>query len=137
MSDDFYMTIATMLPVLLLALIWDSRAMENIRLQDRQLRKDDPVHGVWFWTKRRVRIYTLVVATVIVTAVGLSVLRISGVLSNTLPLRIFMLASVALTLGTLLTRIWVDVIAATASPPAPGDVPPETVAQSGKAGDQS
>jgi hypothetical protein len=34
---------------------------------------------------------------------------------NRLPLRLFMLGAVVLTLGTLITRVRVDVIAATAS----------------------
>ena len=71
MSDDFYMTVAAVLPVLLLALIWDSRSLENISRQERKLRKVDPVDGVLFWTKRRFRLYTLFVTAVIVIAVGL------------------------------------------------------------------
>ena len=114
MSDNFYLAVATVLPVLLLALIWNSQLLENIRRQDRKLRKADPVHGVLFWTKRRVRLYTLFVTMVIMIAIGLCILELGGTVPNRLPLRLFMIVAVALTLGTLTTRIWVDVIAATA-----------------------
>jgi hypothetical protein len=113
MSDDFYVTVATILPVLLLALIWDSRSLETVRQQERKLRKVDPVNGVRFWTKKRFRRYTLFVATVIVIALGLCVLELGGAIPNRLPLRVFLMVAVGLTLGTLVTRIWVDVIAAT------------------------
>jgi hypothetical protein len=132
MPDDLYMTVATVLPVLLLALIWDSRSLENIRRQDRKLRKVDPVNGVLFWTKRRFRLYTLFVATVIVIAVGLCVLELGGAVPNRLPLRVFLVVAVLLTLATLITRIWVDVIAATAERlPAPAGV---TMTDSGGGG---
>jgi hypothetical protein len=135
MSDDFYMTVATVLPVLLLALIWDSRLLENIGRQERQLRKADPVHGVLFWTKRRVRLYTLFVTAVIMIAIGLCILELGGVMPNRLPLRVFMVVAMALALGTLITRIWVDVIAATANdvPEAAAGTASDTVA--GRVGD--
>jgi hypothetical protein len=134
MSDDFYTTVATVLPVLLLALIWDSRSLENIRRQERKLRKVDPVNGVRFWTKRRFRLYTLFVATAIVIAVGLCILELGGAVPNRLPLRVFLMVAVVLTLATLVTRICVDVIAATAEQlPAPGVV--KTACAGGGAGD--
>jgi hypothetical protein len=117
-SVDFYVTAATVLPVLLLALIWDSHALETLKVEDRQLRKNDPDNGVLFWTKPRVRVYTLFVATAIVLAVALCILRIAGAVPEGVPVRTFVLATVILTLGTVLTRIWVDVIAATSKPAA-------------------
>ena len=113
MSDDFYMTVATILPVLLLALIWDSGSLENIRRQERKLRRADPVNGVRFWTKRRFRLYSLFVATAIVIADGLCILELGGAVPNRLPLRVSLVVAVVLTLSTLVTRIWVDVLAAT------------------------
>jgi hypothetical protein len=134
MSDDFYVTVATILPVLLLALIWDSRSLENVRQQERKLRKDDAANGVLFWTKRRFRLYTLFVATVIVIALGLCIFELGGAIPNRLPLRVFLMAAVVLTLATLLTRIWVDVIAATVEPvPPPAEL--AAVDAGGSAGD--
>jgi hypothetical protein len=134
MSDAFYMTVATVLPVLLLALIWDSRSLENVRRQERKLRKVDPVNGVRFWTKRRFRLYTLFVATVIMIALGLCILELGGAIPNRLPLRVSLMVAVGLTLATLGTRIWVDVIAATIEQvPAPAVA--TTAGAGGSAGD--
>ena len=134
MSDDFYVTVATILPVLLLALIWDSRSLENVRKQERKLRKVDAVNGVLFWTKRRFRLYTLFVATVIVIALGLCIFELGGAISNRLPLRVFLMAAVVLTLATLITRIWVDVIAATVEPAAAPAPAPAVVAMADAGG---
>jgi hypothetical protein len=49
LTGNFYPTLAQVLPVLLLALIWDSAYLIRLRRQRRPLRRDDPA-GVWFWT---------------------------------------------------------------------------------------
>jgi hypothetical protein len=136
MSNDFYLAVATVLPLLLLALIWDSHILDSIRSEDRLLKKVDAEHGVRFWTKPRVRRYMLFVATTIVAAVGLCIIELAGFVPNSLALRWILVLAVVLTLGTLLTRIWVDVSAATASrPPLPGEgrgVRPGTGGQDGQ-----
>jgi hypothetical protein len=116
---SFYVAVATVLPLLLLALIWDSHALENLKTRERRLKKDGG--DVLFWAKPRVRRYMLFVATVIVVALGLCVLELAGFVPNSLALRWILVLAVALTLGTLLTRIWVDVIAATAEKQPPAD----------------
>ncbi len=122
---DFYVAVGTVLPLLLLALIWDSRALERLKTEERKLKKDGG--NVLFWVKPRVRRYMLFVATVIVAALGLCILELAGFVPNSLALRLILVLAVALTLGSLITRIWVDVIAATAEqqPPAAGDTPQE------------
>jgi hypothetical protein len=71
MYRDFYATIAQVLPVLLLALMWDSAYLLRLRRQHRPHRRTDP-NGVWFWTKPRVRAYTLVVAAVVTSCTAIA-----------------------------------------------------------------
>ncbi|WP_125617928.1 hypothetical protein [Actinomadura sp. WAC 06369] len=44
--QEFYTTLAQVFPVLLLALLWDSRYLERLREQERRSRAADPVDGV-------------------------------------------------------------------------------------------
>ena len=101
MSSDLYATAAQVLPVVLLALIWESRFLERLRGQNRRLRRDDP-GGVLFWTRPRVRAYSLFIVTVIVTGTALAVLA----------------------LATLLTRVVLEVLAATSAEPGSGEAAP-------------
>lgn len=115
MNRDFYATMAQVLPVLLLALMWDSNYLQRVRGQSRRLRRDDP-GGVWFWTKPRVRLYLLLVAGVLVTAVGVSLLVLAGALEDTAWLRGVLVGALVLALVTLMVRIGSDVIRATREP---------------------
>jgi hypothetical protein len=110
---DFYATTAQVLPLLLLALVWDSDYVRRLRKQSRVLRGADPVAGVLFWTKPRVRVYTLVVTGLLVAGIGVSVLVLAGVLGDAAWLRFGVVGVLLLSLVTLFVRISADVITAT------------------------
>lgn len=112
MNRDFYATMAQVLPVLLLALVWEANYLQRLRAQSRPLRRVDPA-GVWFWTKSRVRTYLLVVATVLLGGIGVSLLVLAGALGDAPWLRGVLVGGLLLALVTLLVRIWTDIIAAT------------------------
>jgi hypothetical protein len=118
MTGDFYATLAQVLPLLLLAFIWDSGFLERLRRQQRKPKKTD-VAGVWFWTKPRVRAYTLLVSTIVSTSIALTVFVLGGVIPDSHGLRIALCVGLVLVLLTLLTRITVDVLGATAQPTLP------------------
>lgn len=113
MYRDFYSTLAQVLPVLLLALVWDSRYLERLRKQARRLRRDDPAAGVWFWTKPRVRVYTLLLTVVVLSAIGITVIVLAGAISDSAWLRGLLVGGLVMALVTLLVRISSDVVSAT------------------------
>ncbi|MBC6458514.1 hypothetical protein [Actinomadura sp. HBU206391] len=113
MARDFYSTMAQVLPVLLLALVWESRYLENLPNEQRRLRRDDPVNGVLFWTKPRVRVYAISVATIVLAETGVCVLVLAGTIPDTLVLRGVVVAGLLLTLVSLLVRIWFQILRAT------------------------
>ena len=117
MYRDFYTTLAQVLPVLILALMFDSGYLQRLRGQERRRRRDDPA-GVPFWTKGRVRAYVLVVVTVAVVSTGVALLVLAGAMKDSAAIRWGLVAGSALVLGTLLTRVAIDVHQATASTPA-------------------
>ena len=123
MHSDYYTTMAQALPLLLLALIWDSSFLDRLRGQRRALRRVDP-SGVLFWTKPRVRAYTLFVAVVVLASTGVSVFELAGLIPDTFALRLVLACLLVLVLGTLLTRIWYDVLAATRPDPAAANPDP-------------
>jgi len=112
MNRDFYSTMAQVLPVLLLALVLDSNYLSLLRKQTRVSRRID-ADGVWFWTKPRVRIYSIFVATILIAAIAGSLLVLAGLLGDSYWLRIALLAALGMSLTTLLVRITFAVIAAT------------------------
>ncbi|MBM2619441.1 hypothetical protein JIG36_28195 [Actinoplanes sp. LDG1-06] len=118
MNRDFYTTLAQVLPVLLLAMMFDSGYLKRLRDQPRRLR-----HDVIFWSKPRVRAYTLLVVVVAVGSTALSLLVLAGALPDSVPLRTVLSAGALLVLATLLTRIGIDVYLATTSP---SEEPPES-----------
>jgi len=127
-TGSYYSSLAQVLPLLLLAFIWDSGFLERLRGQRRALRKNDPVTGVRFWSKPRVRRYTLFVALVVVISTAVTIFVLAGVIPDSHALRIALSAGVVLVLATLFTRITVDVLWATASGPddaAPPEPPPD------------
>ncbi|HEY6424737.1 MAG TPA: hypothetical protein VIY28_16130 [Pseudonocardiaceae bacterium] len=113
MFRDFYATMAQVLPVLLLALVWDSNYLQRLRKQPRALRRDDPVGGVLFWTKPRVRVYSFVITGLLVARIGVSLLVLADVLGDAAWLRLGLVGALLLSLVTLLVRISADVVAAT------------------------
>lgn len=121
MPRDYYATSAQVLPILLLALLWDSRFLENVATESRAARRHDPEKGVLFWTRRRVRIYSLVVATAITINTGICLLVLVGLVGDSPLVRGLVLSGTALALGTLLTRAYVEIIKATGSLPPPTD----------------
>ncbi|WUH98455.1 hypothetical protein OHR68_33895 [Spirillospora sp. NBC_00431] len=111
--QEFYTTLAQVYPVLLLALLWDSRYLENLRGQERRRRSDDPVDGVKFWTKGRVRAYTILLTALIIVGLGTVVLALAGLFGDSVVLRAFLAGTVVLALATLLVRVWAQVVVAT------------------------
>jgi protein-S-isoprenylcysteine O-methyltransferase Ste14 len=110
---DFYGTAAQVLPVLLLALVFESRHLERVGRERRRPRRVDPAQGVRFWTKGRVRAYTLAMSTVVLGDTAACVLVLGDMLADSRPLRTAVITGVLLAAVTLLFRIWVDVIGAT------------------------
>jgi hypothetical protein len=120
-ASDFYTTVAQVLPLLLLALIWDSSFLDRLRTQRRGSRRVDPVHGVLIWTKPRVRAYIIFVTGVAIVLTGISVTELAGFIPNSFTLRVIVICGIGLVLGTLLVRIYFDVVAATTERTVPGD----------------
>lgn len=112
MFRDFYATMAQVFPVLLLAFAWESRYLEKLKTQTRRPRRIDP-SGVWFWTKPRVRVYSLTVVGVIVTDIALTILVLAGACPDLLAIRIFLVTGLVLILSTLMVRMSVDIVEAT------------------------
>jgi sterol desaturase/sphingolipid hydroxylase (fatty acid hydroxylase superfamily) len=111
-NRDFYSTMAQVLPVLLLALMWDSNYLQRLRKQARPLRRVDPA-GVVFWTKPRVRVYSLFMTVVLITGIAVSLLVLGGMLADVSWLRGVLMVGLLLALLTLLVRIGSDIIGAT------------------------
>jgi len=111
-TADFYSTLAQVLPVLLLAFIWDSGFLMRLRQQRRPRRTVDS-EGVWFWTKPRVRVYTLLVTGAVTVSIAISVLVLAGEIPDSRGLRAVLSAGLVLVLATLMTRITIDVLWAT------------------------
>ena len=122
MADDYYTTMAQVLPLLLLALIWDSSFLDRLRGQQRRLRQVDP-SGVLFWTKPRIRAYILFVAFVVLASMAVSLCELAGFIPDSFTLRVALACLLGLVLATIMTRIWYDVIAATASAPPAESAP--------------
>lgn len=112
MYRDFYSTMAQVLPVLLLALVWEANYLQRLRAQPRLARRVDP-DGVWFWTKPRVRVYLLAVTGVLVAGIAVSLLVLAGTLGDTVWLRGVLVGALLLALVTLLVRIASDTVGAT------------------------
>jgi hypothetical protein len=124
----FYATLAQVLPLLLLALIWDSGFLKRLRQQRRVLRrraskKDDP-DGVRFWVKPRVRWYMLLVAVVVMASTAVPIMVLAGQIPDSHALRVVLSGGLVLVLLTLFTRITVDVLWATTDDPAKPDAQP-------------
>jgi hypothetical protein len=112
-NAGFYETLAQVLPVLLLALIWDSAYLQRLRRQQRLPRRTHP-GGVYFWTKPRVRVYTLAVTFIVLASIAVTCLVLADLVPDSLGLRVALSMGLVLALLTLFVRIAVDVIRATA-----------------------
>ncbi|MBL7499864.1 hypothetical protein I6A84_02145 [Frankia sp. CNm7] len=124
MHDNLYSTVAQVLPVLLLAMMWDSAYLTRLRHQDRPSRRHNPVDG-FRWTKPRVRVYVLTVTCVVMADLLLSIAVLAGIVPDILGVRIAAVAGVVIGLGSLLVRVWFDVLEATSTmPPTPPASPP-------------
>jgi len=110
---DFYATMAQVLPVVVLALVWESKYLERLASKPRLRRRDDPVNGVRFWLKPRVRAYTLLVTGALITALAVSLLVLAGALDDAVWVRTALTGALVLSLVTLFVRISTDVVAAT------------------------
>ncbi|MEV4566106.1 hypothetical protein AB0K12_20280 [Nonomuraea sp. NPDC049419] len=98
---DFYATVAQVLPVVLLAFVWDSKYFDGLSERQRNVR---------FWTLERVRIYALSVATVIIADLAVCLLVLAGTVPDSAGLRGVVIAGVALGLVSLLYRILATII---------------------------
>ncbi len=107
---DFYATLAQVLPLLLLTIVWDRDWLATLPRRHRGTAGPDAVR---FWTKPVVRYYTLVLTAALLCAIGVSVLVLAGTLDDTVGLRIFLVVATAMSLATLLVRIGTGVIKAT------------------------
>jgi hypothetical protein len=114
MATDFYTTLAQVLPLLLLALIWDSSYLERLRGQRRLSRRTDP-DGVRFWTKPRVRAYILTITGIVVVSTAIAVLVLARLIPDSYALRVVLSCGLVIVLGTVLYRIYYDVLAATST----------------------
>jgi hypothetical protein len=86
------------LPILLPALIRQSRYLESLRL----LRRADPGHGVLFWTKPRVRVCAMTVATVTLSCLAVCLVVLAGLVPDSAGLRLLVILGLALASGSLL-----------------------------------
>jgi hypothetical protein len=113
--QDFYGTVAQVLPVVVLALVWESRYFEILRARPRLMRQQDLQDRDRFWTLHRVRIYSLTVATAIILDIAVCLLVLAGLIGDSPALRILVSTGVVLGLVSLLFRIWVHILDATQS----------------------
>ena len=111
MHDNFYSTTAQVIPVLLLALLWESPYLERLRRENRPSRA---AGRGFFWTKARVRVFLLVVAGIVMLTLLLNLLILAGWLPDSGILRGLVMFGLVAALGTLSFRICVDVMDATA-----------------------
>jgi steroid 5-alpha reductase family enzyme len=113
---DFLSSAAQVIPVLMLALVWESRFLKHLSENPCRLRRDDPAGGVLFWTKSRVRVwimFTVLVAVAVAVAVlMLAMLVLAGAVGDSIALRALVLSGLALVLTSLLMRAVGDIVQA-------------------------
>jgi len=113
MIGNFYGTAAQVLPVLLLALLWESHYLESLNRQPRRPRREDPEHGVLFWTKSRARAYAMAVTTLTLGCLTLCMLVLAGFVPDSPALRAVVIFGIVLGSVSLLYRIWHEIREAT------------------------
>jgi hypothetical protein len=107
---DFYGTMAQVIPVLLLALTWESGYLERLRKEDRS---DYPV-----FKKPVVRWWGLLAIVAALVGESVMVLVLADVVGDGDVAKAFGLAGVAGLLGSMAVRLTSDIWTAT-KPPAP------------------
>ena len=105
---DFYGTLAQVFPVLMLAVVWESAYLDKLRTQDRSAMR--------FWTRRRVRAWTIAIVAITVGEIGLITLVLANVVPDAWVTRALVIAGLACVLGTIMTRATVDIVNATTEP---------------------
>jgi hypothetical protein len=103
---------AQVFPVLILAIVWESSYLEKLRKGKRVLRRHNP-DGVVFWTKRRVRVWTISIIVISVTEISLIALVLSEFVRDSIATRLIVLTGLACILGSILTRAIADIVSAT------------------------
>ncbi|EIV96314.1 hypothetical protein [Frankia sp. QA3] len=121
MHAELYSTVAQVIPVFLLALMWDSAYLDRLRAERRPARRAGT--GGFFWTKPRVRVFILAVTAATMATLVVDVLVLAGVITDSAVVRGVVVAGLLLAMTTLLYRISVDVLRATV--PDPPDDPPD------------
>ena len=114
MTSDFYTTFAQVMPLLLLALIWDSAYLDRLRKQRRELGGAGQ-DAVRFWSKPRVRAYLLSITAVVIITTFIAIGVVARFIPDSFALRVVLACGLALVLGTLMYRIYYDVMSATAA----------------------
>jgi hypothetical protein len=107
---DFYTTLAQVIPLLLLALAWESEYAKQVKLQRRERGVD-----VLFWDKRRIRYWTLFTMASAVVAEALIVTVLVGWVGEGWLAEAVVLVALTALLGSLATRIGADAIEATSA----------------------
>ncbi|HEY5858290.1 MAG TPA: hypothetical protein VIW24_30780 [Aldersonia sp.] len=112
MHREFYAALAKVLPVLLLALAWESSYREKLK------RRANIGRSELFWTVRRVRGFSFALTAMLVAGIYLSI----SVLADTWPsdalwVRLLLMAFLICTLTTLFVRIGADTVEATTEGP--------------------
>jgi hypothetical protein len=110
---DFYATMAQVLPVVLLALIWDSKYLERLEGETRGKRGSGAADEVWFWLKERVRVFTIALTGLLVASLSTCLLFMAGVVGDADWLRVLLVGVLILALATLFVHITVAVLRAT------------------------
>jgi hypothetical protein len=117
MHIDYYLAIASVMPILLLAFLWDSGYLRRLRSEKRTLRRlGAPAPGhvpVLFWTKGRVRAYALFVAGMVLCGIAVAVLALGGMVPDVAAVRDTEAGILILELVSLFNRIAVDLVVAT------------------------
>jgi hypothetical protein len=99
LMPDFYANSAQVLAIVILALVWDSGYFSKLRT--RTFTKT----GFWSWNRAKIRAYSVAVAVVVISDLGLCMVVLAGLFTNSTALRVIVGAGVALVLGTLLFRM--------------------------------
>jgi hypothetical protein len=99
-ATDLYSTAAQVIPVLLLALAWDSKYLDRLR--------DEPRESV-FWRKPRVAIWSYFGTGAALLAEAVCLLVVSSVLDPGVVAKGLTLVGIGALIGSIWTRIYVDI----------------------------
>ncbi|MGR7026208.1 hypothetical protein [Geodermatophilus sp. URMC 62] len=102
---DFYTTLAQVLPVLLLTIVWDRDYLDEPRTRNDA--------DVVFWTRNIVRWYSVALSTILILGIAICLLVLARVLPDADWVRGGLTGVTALALLTLSVRIGARVVQAT------------------------